>query len=632
MSLDRLRISHKIALCFAILCAFVIGVAALVMMQDRVARNATARDDRDEKIVQVLADAKFRLARQENSLRGFLLSGDAYYTGRLRNTHAVKFAKDAAELRGLTAGQAGYAQAIDKVEAAYAAWRANAAEASIQLAQDPAGHDQAVAMVGHDALADDLMGAVEDALDSVEAKAIADRANHRKQTDATLKLVAGVVLLSVVCAAGLAVLLGWLLTRGIAAPLRRMTSAMDRLAKGDHTTAIEGGTRRDEIGAMARAVQVFKDNALALDQANRDKVRHEAETAEERQRHDAARKATAEEQEFVVTAVAGGLARLAEGDLTCRLTEPFPCEYRKLQDDFNAAMGQLQEAMKVIVGNAEGMMSGSGEISRAADDFSRRTEQQAATLEETAAALDEITATVRRTADGASRARGAVATTRADAETSGRVVREAVTAMSEIERSSVQINQIIGVIDEIAFQTNLLALNAGVEAARAGEAGRGFAVVASEVRALAQRSADAAKEIKGLISTSAQQVSAGVTVVGQTGEALQRIVGQVTEISDLVVEMAAAIEEQSTALVQVNGAVNQMDQTTQQNAAMVEQSTAASHGLAEEAGQLARLVSRFRIGATAPAQPPPARRPIAQPRVAGAGRAAAAAATDWQEF
>ncbi|MDE1906832.1 MAG: methyl-accepting chemotaxis protein, partial [Rhodospirillales bacterium] len=242
--------------------------------------------------------------------------------------------------------------------------------------------------------------------------------------------------------------------------------------------------------------------------------------------------------------------------------------------------------------------SGTGEIAAAADDLSRRTEQQAASLEETAAALDEITATVRRTAEGASHAHEVVTSAQTDAERSGVVVRDAVAAMSGIETSSQQISNIIGVIDEIAFQTNLLALNAGVEAARAGDAGRGFAVVASEVRALAQRSADAAKEIKSLISASTRQVISGVDLVGQTGTALARIVSQIGEISGVVRQIAASAQEQATGLHEVNAAVNQMDQVTQQNAAMVEQSTAACHSLAQETEKLATLTARFQIGET----------------------------------
>jgi methyl-accepting chemotaxis protein len=255
--------------------------------------------------------------------------------------------------------------------------------------------------------------------------------------------------------------------------------------------------------------------------------------------------------------------------------------------------------MRSIVTNTSGLRTGTEEITQASDDLSRRTEQQAASLEETAAALDEITATVRKTAEGAKQARDVVSQTRSDAEQSGEVVRHAVAAMSSIEQSSQQISQIIGVIDEIAFQTNLLALNAGVEAARAGDAGRGFAVVASEVRALAQRSAEAAKEIKTLISTSAKQVGAGVKLVGETGESLGRIVIQVAEITTVVTEIAASAQEQATGLHEVNTAINQMDQVTQQNAAMVEQSTAASHALAQETSELVRLTERFQIGDTA---------------------------------
>jgi len=302
----------------------------------------------------------------------------------------------------------------------------------------------------------------------------------------------------------------------------------------------------------------------------------------------------------------------------------------------------------VVVDNVAAIRSGSSEISQASDDLSRRTEQQAASLEETAAALDEITATVNKTADGARQASSVVQSARGDAEKSGHVVRDAVAAMNAIEQSSTQIGNIIGVIDEIAFQTNLLALNAGVEAARAGDAGRGFAVVASEVRALAQRSAEAAKEIKTLISASGQQVGAGVNLVGQTGEALQRIVSRVAEIDGLVSEISASAQEQATGLQQVNTAVNQMDQVTQQNAAMVEQSTAASHSLAQEADVLAASVSRFRTGqAAAPVltAPKPTSAPIRAPqpvaqtvaaiRSAGgaARRPALAVVSDgWEEF
>jgi methyl-accepting chemotaxis protein len=279
------------------------------------------------------------------------------------------------------------------------------------------------------------------------------------------------------------------------------------------------------------------------------------------------------------------------------------------------------------------------------NDLSKRTEQQAASLEQTAAALDQITATVKKTADGAIQARSAVATAKADAENSGVVVGQAVTAMGEIEQSSRKISSIIGVIDEIAFQTNLLALNAGVEAARAGDAGRGFAVVASEVRALAQRSAEAAKEIKALISASNTQVAAGVGLVGETGKALTRIVTQIAEINGVVTDIAASAQEQATGLNEVNTAVNQMDQVTQQNAAMVEESTAASFALAQEAEDLTRMMSQFKVGVQAiggarasKTRPAPTSHPVhdGQAKVAafagGRGAALAPREESWTEF
>jgi methyl-accepting chemotaxis protein len=329
---------------------------------------------------------------------------------------------------------------------------------------------------------------------------------------------------------------------------------------------------------------------------------------EERKRNDAERAATEREQAEVVSTLADGLKRLSEGDLTTEIHADFRGAYARIRDDFNSASSSLRSALAAVLQATGAIRGGADEISTAADDLSRRTEQQAASLEETAAALDEITATVKRSADGAKEASDVASGARAEAERSGEVVREAVAAIHDIQQSSSQITQIIGVIDEIAFQTNLLALNAGVEAARAGEAGKGFAVVAQEVRALAQRSAEAAKEIKALISSSGTQVERGVRLVTDTGKALEAIVGRVANIDGLVSEIAASAQEQATGLGQVNTAVNQMDQVTQQNAAMVEEATAASAQLKREATDLSQLVARFNVGAargvSASAEPP----------------------------
>ena len=297
-----------------------------------------------------------------------------------------------------------------------------------------------------------------------------------------------------------------------------------------------------------------------------------------------------------VAVVGSGLRHLAEGDLESRVTAKLLPTLDKLRTDFNAAAENLQSTLKVVATTGHAIQSATGEISAATQNLSRRTEQQAASLEQTAAALDEITTTVKKTAAGALRAREVVTEAKSDAEKSGGIVHQAVSAMGEIEKSSREIGNIIGVIDEIAFQTNLLALNAGIEAARAGDAGRGFAVVATEVRALAQRSAAAAKEIKALISASGKQVSNGVGLVGDAGQALERIVGQVAKIDGVIAEIAASAQEQSAGLSEVNIAVNQMDQVTQQNAAMVEETAAVSEQLANEGETLTRLISGFKLG------------------------------------
>ena len=396
----------------------------------------------------------------------------------------------------------------------------------------------------------------------------------------------------------LAMIVTLVVTRqSVTLPLTRMTRAMSRLAEGDLQTDVPNVGRGDELGAMAQAMQIFRHEAIKARDLERQATEASARRAAEdgRLRVEAEQTAAAEAARIVVGSIGAGLAHLADGDLTFRLDAELPVAYEKLRIDLNGAMEHLQGVVRGIITNTGALRSGAGEVAQAADDLSRRTEHQAASLEQTAAALEEITSTVKKSADGSMRASQTILQTKADVEKSGEVVRQAVGAMDNIEKSSREIGQIIGVIDEIAFQTNLLALNAGVEAARAGDAGRGFAVVASEVRALAQRSAGAAKEIKVLISSSAQQVGFGVKFVGEAGQSLSRIVTQISEITDAVSEMANAAKEQANGLHEVNAGINHMDQVTQQNAAMVEQSTAACHSLAQQTDQLAGFTAQFRI-------------------------------------
>jgi methyl-accepting chemotaxis protein len=365
-----------------------------------------------------------------------------------------------------------------------------------------------------------------------------------------------------------------MLNRRIVTPLSLSAGLMHRMAGGDYQVTVTGQDRTDEVGAMAKAMEVFRAAGI------------EKEAAQAKQQH-------------VVQALAKGLDALAEGNLNCAIREPFASEYERLRTSFNDTVAGLDQSLSSVATSAQSVHNGSTEIRAASEDLARRTEQQAASLEETAAAMSQVTSMVGDSARGASDVRTSINSAHKDASDGGEVVKQAVTAMDAIERSSQEISQIINVIDGIAFQTNLLALNAGVEAARAGDAGKGFAVVANEVRALAQRSADAAKDIKGLITTSSEQVSSGVHLVGETGKMLDRIVGKISDINTLIVEIAHGTETQAANLQQVNSSVAEMDKMTQQNAAMVEESTAAARSLASEADQLAALVARFQLSSSA---------------------------------
>jgi methyl-accepting chemotaxis protein len=447
----------------------------------------------------------------------------------------------------------------------------------------------------------------------------------------------------------------WFAITNIARPIQTITHSMNNLAKGDADTGIPFAGRADEIGEMAAAVEVFRTNALEGRRLESEASQLRNQTEEQRRQTAEQDRIRAEAMAQATSGMADGLKQLADGNLTFQLSQSFAAEFESLRVDFNQAVVRLQETMTSVSGSTSAIAAGSREISQSAEDLSKRTEQQAASLEETAAALDQITTNVANSSKRAEEARTVAIQANQNATQSGQVVANAVNAMGKIEQSSNQISNIIGVIDDIAFQTNLLALNAGVEAARAGEAGKGFAVVAQEVRELAQRSATAAKEIKDLIRNSSVEVANGVQLVSQTGEALKTIEAYIVTINQHMDAIATSSREQSVGLNEVNTAVNQMDQVTQQNAAMVEEASAAGATLASEANRLRELIGQFDLGRgstpaaalrstaavmaarpnAAPA-PSPARSMVGKiAKAFGGGKASAAAAPsaeNWEEF
>ena len=588
LMLHNLSVPKKLTLAFMAMMA-ACGLATMMVLWSVASlHRADQADAASSEIYRLSSFVLASAVEQQNALRGYVATGDEVYLreyeegGKALSVHLADLATS--DIHGV------YGQEQSLMQSAISSFDMGG-EGLIRLSRNPETHAMAISSVSTVARLGDLRAAVGD-LQAKEAKVAEGNAKAKTAAyrQAYISFAVGGVL-----ALAIALLSIFWLINAMSKPVVAMTRAMTRLADGDLSVNIPALGRKDEVGKMASAVLTFKENALThrAVEAEAQRLREQAEA--ERAAADEAQAQRTEEARTAIGALSAGMSALARGDMTYRITVPFAERLATLKTDFNAAMERLESTMGVIINRAAAIGASAYEVSQASDDLSRRTEQQAASLEESAAALEQITATVKRSAQGALEAGSVVTNAHKEAVTGQGVVSRAIEAMGEISDSSRQIGNIIGVIDEIAFQTNLLALNAGVEAARAGEAGRGFAVVASEVRALAQRSAGAAKEIKTLISSSSQQVGQGVNLVGDTGEALQRIAAQIERLTSITHEIASSSQEQSTGLQQVNVAVNQMDYMTQQNAAMVEETTASSHSLAQDAQDLDRLMQQFKI-------------------------------------
>ena len=566
---DNLSMVRKLTLCLGVILALTLTTNFVIYTKKNQVRETTSINEHTYKVIMASNKLVEGMVNQETGLRGYLLTADRNFLAPYTDG-AADFDLAMKEARRLTSDNPQQQSRLTQIGALAQHWRNEVAEPNIALMAAPATQGVARANTAKGvgkSLMDQLRNQA-GAVITMENQLLAQRQVAQEQAFATIsQAIFGGMMLSLMLAIAILVLL----VRQIARPVNAVTNGLAALASGDMSVASVDQDRRDEVGRLAVALDNLRAQLLAADEAKRAQTR------------------------LIVDSVGAALSRLAEGDLQSRLDSDLDGPFAAIKTDFNRAADALQTAMSQVSVSTGGILNGAADIRQASDDLSQRTEQQAASLEETAAAMDEITTTVRKTAEQAGLARQMVGQAKDEVQHSGRIMEDAVAAMNGIERASTEISDIISVIDGIAFQTNLLALNAGVEAARAGDAGKGFAVVASEVRALAQRSADAAKDVKERISVSADQVDAGVGLVNQTGEALGRIVTRITEINALIGDIAVSAEQQSTGLQQVNIAVNQMDMVTQQNAAMVEEATAAARSLAGEADELSRQMARFSI-------------------------------------
>ena len=564
--LDRLNISRRLGFAFVVLNVVAAAVMVATSVSLAMISSVTARNTESQSILADVLALETALLRQNSQLRGFLVTADtsylkSYYEGR------DDYDKTSASLEKQLADPA-LQQLVRTSRAETLKWRENWGDKYVSVVKSGQrdAAQQAIRAAGKKVLVTAAVNPLREIRD-VQHAAIEEQSERQ----ATVIMGAWIVLaFGAAILIGLALMLARSLSNSIARPIVALTQAVTDLSRGSNAIAIPGTDRSDELGAMAQAMLVFRDAAV------------------ERQRAVA-------EREDAVARLGKHLTAVAHSDLTVRLTQ-MPPAFQSLANDFNEAMERLCQAMSTVNESIGAINLTSGEIEHAMTDLANRSEDQASRLQLSSSTMVSLTANIEANASLAVGVSGSMRDAREEAESGGEVVGRAIQAMGKIETASGEISEITAMIDNIAFQTNLLALNAGVEAARAGEAGKGFSVVASEVRALSMRATEAASEIKKRVAAVNIHVQTGVSLVNETGSALQTIITRVGEVTDAVSRIADTVSEQSVALRKVSETIGAMDKMTQQNAAMVEETNAATKNLNHEARQLAATFADFRIG------------------------------------